>query len=352
MFPGIRRITPVNVTIHRDLGTPQSPSSAAAAAERIGQRAGRALLGHADFYYRAEELAAYSRGEDEAQVIILADDAAFLQVFLPRRDHTRVAHVQSAVLPERDPVPLLDALFPPLIALLREEGRTALTWWEYSRQDAPPLVAATGDGAVEPSPVTGWLKSRGFVLDQVEVTNTLHLPVELEEVTVDDSYELVTWVGATPEHLLDGMARLRARMSTDIPHGSREVEEAVWDAERIRREEAVARSARRTRLWAVALNAAGEPVGYTMVESLDRETGVAFQEDTLVRAEDRGHGLGRALKWSNLAQLQHRYPQTRRLHTWNAGENRAMLAINDRFGFSPTAALGAWQREVTAAERP
>jgi len=149
----------------------------------------------------------------------------------------------------------------------------------------------------------------------------------------------VTWTGETPEHLLDGMAHLRARMTTGAPNGSREAEE-------------VARSARRTRLWAVALGPAGEPVGYTMLESPDGQPEVAHQMDTLVRCEDRGHGLGLALKRANLTHLQELRPQARRLHTWNAGENRWMLDNNRTLGFTPTSALGAWQRTLTAAAQP
>lgn len=114
----------------------------------------------------------------------------------------------------------------------------------------------------------------------------------------------------------------------------------------------MARSARRTRLWAVALGPAGEPVGYTMLESPDGQPEVAHQMDTLVRCEDRGHGLGLALKRANLTHLQELRPQARRLHTWKAGENRWMLDNNRTLGFTPTSALGAWQRTLTAAAQP
>lgn len=342
----------MNVTIHHDLGHPDAPVRAALVAASIGGQAEQALLGHTDFHHRADTLAAYSHDEDEAQLIILCDEVAFLHVFLPRRDNVHTVHVQATVLPGRDPLPLLDALYPAFQDLCRQERRTAVTWWEYSRQEEPTLTAATDSGAVEATPVTDWLQERGFVLDQVEVTNTLQLPVTVGEGDVDKRYELVTWAGDTPEHLLDGMAHLRARMTTDAPNGSREAEEAAWDAARIHREEEVARSARRTRLWAVALGPAGEPVGYTMLESPDGQPEVAHQMDTLVRCEDRGHGLGLALKRANLTHLQELRPQARRLHTWNAGENRWMLDNNRTLGFTPTSALGAWQRTLTAAAQP
>ena len=343
----------MDITIHRDLGEPGHPAPAAHAAADLGRQSEQALLGHTDFHYRADTLAAQARDEDEAQTIILATDdevpLGFLHLFLPRRDHLRTVHVEARLHPDRAPRPLLDALWPTLLDLCRQEGRTEVTWWEYSRQDDPTLVPATGTGAVESSEVTDWLGEHGFTLDQVEVVSTLHLAAAVGEGDVDKRYGLVTWQGPTPEHLLDGMARLRARMSTDAPHGSREAEEALWDAARIRRQEAVALAAHRTLLWAVALNADGEPVGYTILECPDRQPEIAHQLDTLVRAGDRGHGLGLALKRANLAQLQALRPAVRRVHTWNAGENRWMLGINRDLGFAPTSALGAWQRSLDAS---
>ena len=338
----------MNVTIHRDLGTPDSPHQAARDAAALGEQAEPALLGHTDFHHRADTLAAHAGDEDETQLLVLLHDATaplgFLHVFLPRRENLSTVHVEARLHPGRDPRPLLDALWPPFLDLCRQERRTALTWWEHTRQDHPTLVPATGTGAVERTPLTDWLQSRGFVLDQVEVSSTLRLPVVVGEGDVDEHYRVVTWQGSTPEHLVEGMTRLRARMSTDAPTGNRESDEAVWDAARVRREEELATAALRDLLWAVALNTAGEPVGYTLIECPAGQPETAYQLDTLVRAEDRGHGLGLALKQANLSQLQGRYPAVRRLHTWNAGENRWMLGINRTLGFTPTSAVGAWQR--------
>lgn len=39
-------------------------------------------------------------------------------------------------------------------------------------------------------------------------------------------------------------------------------------------------------------------------------------------------------------------PQLKRIHTWNAGENSYMLAINVAMGFFPASVEGAWQKTV------
>ena len=96
-------------------------------------------------------------------------------------------------------------------------------------------------------------------------------------------------------------------------------------------------------LWAAAMDGAGEPVAYTYLQYPGGRLEVAFQMDTFVRRADRGHGLGMSIKAANLRQLHASRPDVARLHTWNAGENRWMLAINRELGFAPTSALGAWE---------
>lgn len=74
----------------------------------------------------------------------------------------------------------------------------------------------------------------------------------------------------------------------------------------------------------------------------------AFQYNTIVRADHRGHRLGMLVKADNLRTLVEAYPRVRRLHTWNAGENRHMLAINEAMGFEVASVEGAWQRKLVA----
>lgn len=47
------------------------------------------------------------------------------------------------------------------------------------------------------------------------------------------------WEGPTPDAEVDRLAYLKSRMATDAPSGDLEVEDAPWDADRIRRYEAV-----------------------------------------------------------------------------------------------------------------
>ena len=74
---------------------------------------------------------------------------------------------------------------------------------------------------------------------------------------------------------------------------------------------------------------------------------VGWQGDTLVHGDHRGHRLGMLVKVANLEAMAAERPSTRRVHTWNAGENQWMLAINVALGFRRVATEGAWQKRVT-----
>ncbi|WP_022910674.1 GNAT family N-acetyltransferase [Aestuariimicrobium kwangyangense] len=159
-------------------------------------------------------------------------------------------------------------------------------------------------------------------------------------------YELVQWINETPEELLEAKARLNLAMSTDVPKGELELEDEVWTADR------VASSERDTyRNWMGLTTAArhvdsGELAGYTNIRRRPQLPAVAWQEVTIVLASHRGNGLGELMKAANLEWLRREWPRTERVHTWNAGENQWMLAINDRLGYQVASVGGAWQKKV------
>ena len=92
--------------------------------------------------------------------------------------------------------------------------------------------------------------------------------------------------------------------------------------------------------------AGGRLVGYTSIQLPEDPPHLAFQHDTLVTREHRGHGLGLALKLANLRVLAERLPQVRTVRTWNAAENAHMLAVNTAMGFRPSGHLCTWQRHL------
>ena len=55
------------------------------------------------------------------------------------------------------------------------------------------------------------------------------------------------------------------------------------------------------------------------------------------------------VKVENLLQLRRLHPDRTRVVTWNAEENRPMLAVNEALGFTPVGAEGGWQKRVAPA---
>ncbi|WP_461164784.1 hypothetical protein [Arthrobacter sp. R4-81] len=76
------------------------------------------------------------------------------------------------------------------------------------------------------------------------------------------------------------------------------------------------------------------------------KTHVVLQEDTLVASDRRGHRLGMLVKIANIRRAQEAWPAARSVLTWNASENRHMLAINTSLGFKPSGFEGEWQKRL------
>src|SRR5690606_5741557 len=125
-------------------------------------------------------------------------------------------------------------------------------------------------------------------------------------------------------------------------------EEEAWDADRILDKDERAEEAGEPRLTTVARHrGSGQLVAYTELTLPESKPAVAWQGDTLVHGEHRGHRLGLLVKTANLAAVLERRPSTERIHTWNADENQWMLAINVALGFAPASAEGAWRIDLS-----
>lgn len=171
-----------------------------------------------------------------------------------------------------------------------------------------------------------------------------------EAEAASEGYELVQWTGRCPDELVDGYAALVARMSTDAPMGDLDIEPEKWDAARVREVENVQKAKGRFRVATAARRISdGTLVAMTDIGVSTHDPDNAFQWDTLVRKEDRGHRLGMRVKLANLDLLLERAPQAKRIHTWNADVNRWMIAINEAMGFRVTARESAWRLDLPVA---
>lgn len=352
---------------------------------RVNAANNLALLGHTDLVDAPEaSCAAFLDRGDADKLLLVALDApvadaggpglpevtgtgaarvlGYAEASLPTGDNLDLAEVFVEVHPDAARAGLGTVLATALEEEVRARGRHTLMSWTAHRDEAGPgsagaLVAPTGVGALRrEDPVTRFALSRGYALEQTERHSQLDVPVAEEvlaplrerAVAASGGYEVLTWVGRTPEEHVQQMARLRQRMSVDVPMGALALEEEAWDAERVRRGDERAARTGRTVLVAVARHlASGDLVAYSVLICPRENPVVAWQGDTLVHGEHRGHRLGMLVKVANLEALAAARPSTQRVHTWNAGENQWMLAINVALGFGRVATEGAWQKRLT-----
>lgn len=194
--------------------------------------------------------------------------------------------------------------------------------------------------------------AHGFSFSQAERHSVQPLPVAedvlaralAEAEAKAQGYELVQFLGAPSEDLLQGLTHLYEAMATDPPLGAVDWRPEVWDEERVRRTYSLMTVGRDVYTTLVRHIATGEIVGYTQLKGPHEKPEVVYQENTIVLGPHRGHGLGLWLKAANCAWIQRDRPSSRRVHTWNADENDYMLDINTRLGYRRESIAAAWQK--------
>jgi GNAT superfamily N-acetyltransferase len=238
----------------------------------------------------------------------------------------------------------------------RAHGRTVLqSWAEHPQADGSRLDAPTGFGSIPLDRAARFYLASGHRLEQVERHSILDLTASDAAARIDtllaravsaaEGYRVVQWTLPTPAEFIAGYAYMKSRMATDAPAAGLEFDEEEWDAERLARHESVYLDADRTMLVTAAQHIlSGEIVAFNeLVIGVDRSAATS-QEDTLVRADHRGHRLGMLVKCAGLVRWRRLAPDSPRVHTYNAEENRPMLDINEAIGFAPVAYNGAWKK--------
>lgn len=251
------------------------------------------------------------------------------------------------------------AVYAVVEQVARDAGvRRLLHWSEHHDQtgELSMLAAPTGSGSVPLDRAARFLTHHGFGLEQVERASALvwsdAAVARLQTLRAEASqhagdYRIVQWSIPTPPEHLDGYAWMKSRMSTDAPDGDLGTPEEAWDGDRVRRQDDMLRQ----RGWSMLVTAAqhvetGELCAYNELAMGPDPTKATHQLDTLVLADHRGHRLGMLVKTEGLLAWREEHPQSPRVRTYNAEENRPMLSINETIGFAPIAYEGAWKKEL------
>ena len=264
------------------------------------------------------------------------------RIELPLKDNTHLSELVLAVHPDMRRRGIGRALDDQVVRRMRELGRSTI----LTMCDEPPGTEGSSVGRL------GGV-ALGYAVAQEEVRRDLDLPLDPQRVADLErtcrpyalDYEIRTWWDRYPDDLVGDRARLSEAMAADIPKDEMDWRDEVWDAERVRRTEQVIQEMDRTFVSGGAVHVpSGRLVAYTDMGLPRAEPRRAYQWDTLVLREHRGHRLGMLMKLAALQELHARYPQTQYISTWNAKENAPMIAVNDALGARTNGGIASLQK--------
>jgi GNAT superfamily N-acetyltransferase len=253
-----------------------------------------------------------------------------------------------------------EALLGAVEAEAQRLGRPVVQTWTLHRPDTPGarLPSPSGFGSIpEGDRQTQFMLRNGFSFEQAERNSVFDLTgsfdvvarmlVEALEVAGAD-YRVVSWLAPTPDEYKDRFAEVISRMSTDVPTGGMEWTEEHWDAARIeRRDRRLLEGGHTVSVACVQHVPSGRLAAYNELVIAADHTAPTHQWGTLVLKEHRGRRLGTIVKCANLLRWRELMPQSPRVSTFNAEENRHMLDINEAIGFVPASYAGAWKKMLT-----
>lgn len=268
--------------------------------------------------------------DDEGRLVGVAG------LYLPLLDNRHAGYFLLEVLPSHRGRGAGSALLAATEAVAAQHGRTSLavetSWLEGARD-----VHGEGFG-----------RRHGYEPALTMLQNEQDLTAQPgPALPVDPAYVLEVADGMIPSAWLDDRAALQARMSTDAPTGELDSEPEVWTPARLQAEIERQLASGRRRVEAVARHtSSGRLVAFSYAMISAATPTFAYQEDTLVLTEHRGHGLGLAVKAAVAGRLRTAYPQVRSIRTWNATSNTHMLAVNSALGYRAVAYEREWQKRL------
>ncbi|MFI8631823.1 GNAT family N-acetyltransferase [Microbacterium sp. NPDC077663] len=279
-------------------------------------------------------------------------------VDLPAEEGSQVAYWTVELLERVQGRGIGGALHAVVEGTAREAGRTVLQSWAEHTETSPGdaterLAAPTGYGEIPLDRPARYYRRHGHTLEQVDRKSVLEIEPALPTVrdlladaeSHADGYHVEQWTLPTPEAYRESFAWAKSRMSTDAPSAGLEIDEETWDVERLARHDARFVEGGQTVLVTVAVHeTTGAVVAFNELCSGVDPSAATQQMDTLVLREHRGHRLGQLVKCAGILRWRELMPQSSRIVTWNAEENRPMLSINETVGFVPAAYIGAWKK--------
>jgi mycothiol synthase len=159
-------------------------------------------------------------------------------------------------------------------------------------------------------------------------------------------YELVAWDGTIPDDHLSAFLDLLLVMN-DEPRDDLEVNDFTITPSQWREGEAQGAAIGQERWFLVARRSSdGALAGFHDLAWVPAFPHVMWVGNTGVRAEHRGHALGKWLKAAMTLRVLDEKPEVTDIRTGNADSNDAMLGINRAMGYRPLYATTTWELPI------
>jgi GNAT superfamily N-acetyltransferase len=256
---------------------------------------------------------------------------------LPGRVNISRANVVLRVRPDRRRSGIGTALLRHCADRARLAGRTHLVGDAWD--DSPGAAFATAVGAT--AGIADVHRSLRFDDEARDRLPRLRSEAEARAA----GYSLLSWVGATPEDLLEQVAVVRAALA-DAPRDPG-VEFSVWDANRVRRLERLIIERGMTHYSVAARHhPSGQLAAITQLILDPGAPECGIQQITAVLPTHRGRRLGLLVKVAMLDLLTSAEPSITYIVTDNAGSNEHMIAINAQLGFEISGVTRNWELDL------
>lgn len=206
-------------------------------------------------------------------------------------------------------------------------GRRVAAWEVVEGDPEGVLIEALG--------ATCGMREQNNVLELATVDQTALAAAIAESAARAEAsgYELVQWTSPCPDELLADYTDMCLTMNT-APRDALDLEDFAVTPELIRKLEGHVHAKGRE-VWVACARhrESGRLVAFTELVVADDRPHRIEQEDTAVKPEHRGHGLGYWVKAVNIEKALRERPQAQTIQTWNADSNSHMVAVNRRLGF-------------------
>ena len=261
---------------------------------------------------------------------------------VPVRDNLHLAEAGLTVDPAHRRRGVGSLLLGAVEERVRALGRTTL-WVGTAADDVESQAFLTGHGFV----LAGRDARRHQRLADVDPAEIDRLEREAAERT--GAYTLERLVPPYDDALLAQMVGVFAAMN-DAPMGTLTFEDEVYDVERLRAiERAMELRGARFRRVVARHRATGELTGQTALSVRPWAPHEAFQYDTGVAREHRGHRLGLALKIAMMRWLAEEEPRLQVVETWNNVDNLPMIKVNEALGYRMSRAFAMFEKTLGTA---